>query len=184
MRARTVYSKAYVFDFDDTIVKTDAKIDVYRNGAFIKSLTPKEYNLYEPNPNYTLDFSDFNDGELILNAKKFKMWPVIKNVSDAIKADRSTSEIYILTGRSSDAKTYIYNFLKDNGIKINIKNIFTIGDKRKYISIPKEKVKILKQLVEEYDIVYFFDDSPENIALANTVKGIKTRLVENNKNNK
>jgi len=179
MRAKTVYRKAYVFDFDDTLVKTSAKVDLYRNGAYIKSLTPKEYNFYEPDSNYTLDFSDFNNGELILNAKKYKMWPILKNVSNAIKRNQSTSEIYILTGRSVETKSYIYEYLKKNGIDIDFDNIYTIGDGKGEISIPKEKVKILKDLTKRYTEVLFFDDSIDNIKIANSVKGVKGRLVEN-----
>lgn len=179
MRAKTVFRKAYVFDFDETIAITKAKIHVYVNGAYIRSLTPKEYNLYKPGPNDKLDFSEFNDGELILDAKKYKMWPVLQNVSDAIKEDRSTSEIYILTARTPDVKSYIYEFLKNNGIEINIKNIITLSDENNTQDIPEEKLKYLHTLSKNFDEVLFFDDDPKNIAMANTIKGIKTRLVEN-----
>ena len=32
MRAKRVPYKAYIFDFDDTLVKTDAKVHVLRDG--------------------------------------------------------------------------------------------------------------------------------------------------------
>ncbi len=36
MRARTVdQNKAYVFDFDDTLVKTSAKVHIYKDGRRI-----------------------------------------------------------------------------------------------------------------------------------------------------
>lgn len=180
MRARTINERrAYIFDFDETLVKTDAKIDIYRNGAFYKSLTPKQFNFYKQKPYDKLDFSDFDNGELILKAKKYKMWPALQNINKAIKENRSTSDIYILTARTTLAKPYIYEFLKQNGINININNIFTIGDKLEKNSISIEKRKILKDLSKKYDITYFFDDNPDTIKLANNIKGVKTRLVEN-----
>ena len=80
--------RCYCFDLDDTLIKTSAKIRVYRNGVYVKSLTPKEYNFYEQHPDDKLDFKDFLDGEMILNAKKHTIWPVIKNVSNAIKENK------------------------------------------------------------------------------------------------
>jgi len=179
MRAQTVYKKAFVFDFDECVAITDAKIHVYRNGVHVKALNSKEYNFYEKHPKDKLNFSEFNNGELILAAKKYKMWPVIRNISNAIKTDRSTSEIYILTGRNSVVKSYIYEFLKRHGIEIDIDNIITVGDNIGKVSISEEKRKKLTELVNTYDKVFFFDDDPKNIALANSIKGVKTRLVEN-----
>jgi FMN phosphatase YigB (HAD superfamily) len=179
MRAKTVFRRCYCFDLDDTLIKTPAKIHVYRNGVFIKTLTPKQYNFYKKHPNDKLDFSEFIDGEMILKAKKYKIWPVIKNVSNAIKEERSTSDIYILTARDATVKSYIYEFLKQNGIDIDIEHIITIGDSKKHIDIASEKRKILKKLKEQYDEIVIFDDNPQTIQLAASIPGIKTKIVEN-----
>lgn len=170
--------KAYIFDFDETLVTTKAKIQVYRNGVFVKSMNSREYNTYEPKKEDKLDFSEFKDPELILNAKKYKMWPVLKNISNAVKRDKSDSSIYILTARSPIVKSYIYEFLKRNGIEIGIEHIITIGDDAGNISISNEKRKQLKKLAAQYDVITFFDDDPKNIAIAAGIAGIKTRLVE------
>jgi len=170
--------KAYIFDFDETLVTTKAKIQVYRNGVFVQSMNSKEYNTYKPKKEDKLDFSEFKDPELILNAKRFKMWPVIKNISDAVKQDKSNSTIYILTARSSIVKSYIYEFLKRNGIEIGIEHIITIGDDAGNINISNEKRKQLKKLAAQYDVITFFDDDPKNIAIAAGIAGIRTRLVE------
>jgi FMN phosphatase YigB (HAD superfamily) len=180
MRAKTVYRRCYVFDFDETLVKTSAKIRIYRNNVFVKSLTPKEYNFYVPNSKDKIDFDEFQDGEMILNAKKYIVWPVIKNVSNAIKEDRSTSDIYILTARNTQVKAYIYEFLKRNGIDIDIRHIITIGDDiiKRGVNIANEKLRILKLLRKKYDEIILFDDNPETIRLAASIPGIKTKLIE------
>jgi len=179
MRARMVFSRAYVFDLDDTLIKTPAKIHIYRNGTYIKSLTPKEYNFYKHKEGDKLNFKDFLDGEMILNAKKYKVWPVIRNVSNAIKEERSTSDIYILTARDITVKPYIYEFLKRNGIEITLEHIITIGDNRGHFDIADEKKNILKKLSKLYDQVLVFDDNPKTVELASSIPGIITRLVEN-----
>lgn len=182
MRAKTLsdsYTKCYVFDWDDTLVKTDAKVHIIKGGRRIKSLTPGEYNFYTPKSDETTDMSDFIDPRIIMNARKYKMWPALKNVNTAKKQGRSTSDIFILTARSPKAQLPIYNFFKREGIEIPFENIITLGkDDGKYYDIATSKKNVLRALAEEYDQVLFFDDSHKNIELANQIPGIKTRLID------
>jgi FMN phosphatase YigB (HAD superfamily) len=179
MRAKTVLRKAYIFDFDDTLVKTDAKVHVYKAGKYIKSLTPEEFNYYQKAPDEELDISEFKDPRIILKAKPFKMWPALKNIDTAIKQGRSSSEIFILTARSPIAQIPIWNFFQRNGINIPEDHIICIGDDLGEISIPEEKRKILTMLASQYEDLTFFDDNPENIKLAQEIGKIRTRLVDN-----
>jgi FMN phosphatase YigB (HAD superfamily) len=178
MTTNKIKQKAYCFDFDETLVKTEAKIHVYRNGAFYRSLTSKEFNFYKHGPHDKFDFKDFKNDEMILNAKRYKMWPVMKNISDAIKTGKSNSTIFILTARSMHVKSAIYEYLKQHGIDIDMKHIITIGDDAGKIDISEEKRKILTKMTKQYNKVVFFDDDPKNIAIAAGIQGIKTRLVE------
>ena len=106
------------------------------------------------------------------------MWPVLMNISNAIKEDRSTSDIYILTARGLSCKPYIYEYLKNNGVDIELEHIITIGDDEGKINISKQKHKVLSKLAKKYDRVVFFYDDPKNIQLAQSIPGIKGRLVE------
>jgi hypothetical protein len=92
---------------------------------------------------------------------------------------RSNSDIYILTARSPEAQLPIQTLLNRNNIDIPLDNIITIGGKN--VDISKDKKIVLEMLANYYDIVYFFDDNQDNINLANSVPGIKTRLVDWNK---
>lgn len=180
MRAKTVpQRKAYVWDFDDTLVKTSAKVHIYKDGRRIKSLTPEEYNFYKPSPGETTNMDDFIDPRIIMQAQKYKMWPALKNIDMAKKSGRSDSEIYILTARSPKAQLPIYNFLKREGIDVPLENVITLGnDGGEYYDIAGEKKKVLSAFVSQYSKVLFFDDSEKNIELANQVPGIKSRLVD------
>ena len=96
MRAKLVdASKVYLFDWDDTLVKTDAKVHVIKDGKRIKSLTPEEYNFYVPEEGETTDMSDFDDVRLIMDARKYKMWPALRQINMAKKSGRSNSDIFI-----------------------------------------------------------------------------------------
>jgi HAD superfamily hydrolase (TIGR01509 family) len=178
MRAKTVLRKAYIFDFDDTLVKTNAKVHVYKNGKYLKSLTPEEFNSYQKAADEEIDVSEFKDPRIIMKAKPLKMWVALQNMDAAIKQGRSTSEIFILTARSAIAQTPIYNFFQKNNIDIPEDHIITIGDDKGEINIAEEKKRILKRLVKQYDDITFFDDNPENIKLAQEVGKIRTRLID------
>lgn len=183
MRARRVPVKAYIFDFDDTLVKTDAKAHVYRDGRKVKSLTPTEFNTYKRSPGETYDMSDFKDPRIILNARKYKMWPALENINSARKMGRSNSDIFILTARTSEAQLPIYNLLTRNGIDIPLENIITVGNSsiKDEFDIAAAKEKELRKLKDLYANIMFYDDSEENIELASRVGGIKTRLIDWNK---
>lgn len=151
--------KAYVFDFDDTLVKTDAKTRVYRNGVLVKTLTPSEYNNFKMTKDDECDFSEFENGDLIRNAQKYKGWKILQNISDKIKREETDSVIYILTARHDVVKPDIYYLLNTNEIEIHISNIITMGDGRGEINIPEEKKKILLNMSRYYEEIYFFDDN-------------------------
>lgn len=178
MRAKLT-KKAYVFDWDDCLVKTDAKIKVYREGRLTKKLTPEEYNFFKKGPEEDLDFSEFDDPRFIINARPYKMWPALVNINSAIKGGRSSSDVYILTARTGKVKGPIHSFLLKNGIFIPEERIITIGDRTEFPeAIASEKRKALKDLSDIYQSIIFFDDSHHNIELAKGIPGVKTRLID------
>lgn len=170
---------AYVFDVDDTLVTTGAKIIVKDStGNIIKKLTPAEYNTYHKAPNEEFDFSEFQSGDIFRKtAQPTEYFKVIKTISDAIKNKRSNSYIYILTARGSAIKDTIYNYLKDKDIEVRPIDISTIGDKTNE-NIAERKKQVLQKIRNKHiGKVLFFDDDEKNIQLAKQVKGVETRLV-------
>jgi acid phosphatase class B len=182
MKAETVrgklIKKCYCFDLDDTLIKTDAKTKVYKRGKYLRSLSAADFNTFVKQPDEELDLSDFKDPKFIINARKFKMWPALYNISMAVQQGKSQSDIYILTARSSHVKSTIHSFFEKNHVKIPVNNIITIGDDAGLINIATVKKEILRDLKSRYDEVTFFDDSPENIKMASEIGGIRTRLID------
>lgn len=177
--------KGYVFDFDDTLAKTPAKIHIIKNNSKIKSLSPAIYNTYKLKDGESFDFSDFEDPNIIRMAKKFKIWKVLKNVENALNTGRTDSKMYILTARSSNARDSIHEFLISNGIRsVKKSDIFTVGDTPDEENpdprpIADRKKEILFKLRKKHEgDVVFFDDDQKNIDVALEVPGIKTRLVK------
>jgi len=177
MRAKRIPISAVVFDFDDTLVQTKAKIYVYKNNKKIKSLTSYNYNTYILKPGETLDFSDFADPLLVLQATKYKMWAALESLYFKIINGESFTDIFILTARTPEIVDSIYTYLKRNNIIIPGENIFAVGgDNPNMIAINKKNV--LTKLKQKYISILFYDDSVENIKLAGDIGGIDTILVD------
>jgi len=61
-------TKAFVFDFDDTLASTNAKVLVRKYRVPSQVLTPAEYSTYELADGESFDFSEFKNPEFIINA--------------------------------------------------------------------------------------------------------------------
>ena len=153
MKLKTLLErKLRVFDFDDTIASTDAKIHTTFEGGKKKSLTPAEYAIYFPNRQKGDKF-DYSDFKKIINPKEIpEITKIIKNM---IKA-AGERYVMVLTARSGSYKP-IKKFMKTLGLNVKV---ITLGsgdpwDKRDWIGRQIEKNK--------FDDVMFFDDSRKNI---------------------
>jgi len=53
-------NRLIIFDLDDTLVKTEARIKVlnHRTKRVICELTPEQFNQFEQEPHHILDFND------------------------------------------------------------------------------------------------------------------------------
>ena len=163
--------KLRVFDFDDTLVKTKAKVYITTGSGKKRVFTPGEWAVYKPNPNDKFDFSEF-DGEL-LEPKQIK--PIMKVFNNVVKAS-GTRKINILTARGNYKP--VKKFLTDIGYG----GIFVITLNS---GNPQKKADwIESQIKKGYDDILFFDDSNKNInavkALGKKYPSIKlnTRLVK------
>lgn len=160
--------KLRVFDFDDTLVRTDAKVYVTNNGKK-KILTPAEYAKYKTKTGDEFDFSEFKELKNPQIIKK--QFNVLKKIFNAA----GQRKIVILTARG-DYKP-IYDFLSDHGIPIRV---VALKD-----ADPQKKAQwIEKQIQDGYDDIYFVDDSSKNIKAVSKLKQkypsvkMKTQLVK------
>ena len=175
MRAKQVKSISHIFDFDDTLVKSDVKTHVYdRSGQYVKSLTPAEYNLYKKRPGDTLDMSDFDNPALIADAETYIMWPLLEKYDQ-----ENDSVLYILTARHASARDAIYNFLINKGINnLPMENIFAVGDNVGAINIPLEKRKVLELITKQHSTNNFYDDNVDTIDYVKDIPHLFAYFVE------
>lgn len=143
--------KLRIFDFDDTIVKTDSYIYVTHANGRTSKLTPGEYAVYKPRKGDEFDFRDFED---VKNPKEIK--GITKVLRDMARAGGKRG-VFILTAREHARP--IERYIKDIGIK----NVEVIGLGS---SDPMDKANWIRDKVqdEDYDDVYFIDDSKKNVS--------------------
>jgi|TARA_R110000824_G_scaffold55138_5_gene152040 phosphoserine phosphatase len=152
--------KAFVFDFDDTLAFTDAKIKVDFSSRFTTgsySLTPAEFNTHTLREGESFDFSDFDKASFILNGTPTKLIDLARDVFS------EGHSVFILTARADQASSAIVEFLAIHGVVAS--EVHCVGSS-KGGDIAKAKRKVLLSIIENFDRVWFFDDDDRNIALA------------------
>jgi hypothetical protein len=142
--------KLRIFDFDDTLVKSNSRVKVTDKNGKERFLSAGEYAVYTKKPGDVLDYSEF---EKIIQPKEIKA--VTKILRNFYKANGNRT-ITILTARGIVQP--IQDFMRDIGIeRINIVAVDSSDPKKKSDWI-EGKIKL------GYNDIFFMDDSPKNIA--------------------
>jgi FMN phosphatase YigB (HAD superfamily) len=171
--------KLAVFDLDDTLIVSDAKIKVLdrRTGKELKSLTPAEFNYFKPNNKVQLSFHEFEDYEIL------KKSSIITEIMDKLLAFYNSGvHVSIVTARSNNQM--IRRFFLENGIDIHPDLVIAVNDPKFGFkgSIAEKKKEALHMLVENgYNDFIFFDDNDENLMLAKEIekeKDVKVKTVK------
>lgn len=152
-----------VFDLDDTLVITDAKIKVCNIvTGDCHELTPEEFNEYESNPNHELNFDDFKSLEIMKAGQLIHYY--LKILADAYKMKRAVG---VVTAR--DSQEMIYKWMKEHvGFHIAKDLIFAINDPVHGLSgsIAQKKQEAFRRYIEMgYKNIQFFDDDDANLRL-------------------
>ena len=158
--------KFRIFDFDDTLVKTDAKVIVHgKRGT--KELSSAEFATYRTEPGDKLDLSQFEN--VLINPRA-----IPKYVEKLKMAVGGSGEAIILTARG-DARP-IAKFLKivgiTGGVKIAALRTTNPDNKREYIE------RLIQKGAKDIE---FYDDSLKNIRAVQTLTkkypGVRLRIV-------
>lgn len=167
--------KIIIFDLDDTLVKTNAKIKILRKGTpeVLKELTPQEFNKFKTKKHHFLNFDDFDSPELLKRGR------IIHNIFQILKkAYAEKIPVAILTARSSS--DLVREFFLSNGIDIHPGLVIAINDpqfKHKG-TIPERKKLAIKDLIDlGFKNLVFFDDHDDNLKLAKQAEGYKDAVV-------
>lgn len=145
-----------VFDFDDTLAKSDSWIYVIKNGMKVAKLDPAEFAMHKGlKKGEEYDFRDFD--RPIRNPK------IIKKNVDLLRRQlkKGGRKVTILTARRLGAP--ISHFFRTIGINPYVVPLGS-GD-------PQDKADYIeKEIQKGYNPIYFMDDSIKNIKAVNALK--------------
>ena len=156
-----------IFDIDDTLFHTTAKIAVIKNGKVDRELTNQEYNNYEAKAGETLDFSQFRDAEKFYQESK-----PIARMLDKAKAILKNSEknpdskVIIVTARSNfDNKDKFLATFRKHGFDIDKVRVERAGRIEGEFIPAFKKVIIIRNYLntKKFSKVRLFDDSMSNL---------------------
>jgi hypothetical protein len=152
-RNKTI-KKARVFDFDDTVARTNSKVFAERDGKR-KVLTAEQFaeqGKQLVDAGWIMDFTDFNR---VVEGKKGPLFELMKKMKEAA-GDR---DMFILTARAPESAPAIKEFLDAMGINIPLENITGLGN-----STGKAKADwLVDKASEGYNDFYFADDARQNV---------------------
>ena len=153
-----------IFDIDDTLFHTTAKINVIKDGNIVRTLTNQEFNNYKLQPGEEFDFGEFR------NAEKFaKESEPIKPMINTLKRilDRAANtKVIMLTARADfdDKDKFLATFEK-YGIDMSRVHVHRAGN------LPGDDAPAIKKAVwvrkylntGKYNRVNLIDDSMANL---------------------
>jgi len=161
-------SKILVFDLDDTLVISAAKIKVCnKKTGECYSLTPEEFNTYEKGEHEELNFDEFKSLEIMKAGKLIDYYLKIFK-----EAYRSKLAVGIVTAR--DDRKMIHKWLREHvGYRIDYELIFAVNDPiHKFKgNISDRKKAAFKELIEMgYNDMQFYDDDDANLKLVKSLE--------------
>jgi hypothetical protein len=157
-----------VWDIDDTLGQTSAKVNIKKNGKVVKTLAPGEYNNYKLGQGEELDFSQFRSGKIFRETFK-----PITNVLDRAKTivwnQSENSHSIIITARADfdDHKEFLEAF-RDHGFPIDHVYVERSGNLAKLKSSSPAHINkgvIIKKYLAtgKWDRIRMWDDHEKNL---------------------
>ena len=156
-----------IFDIDETLFRTSAKIRVMKDGKLVRSLDNQEFNTYKLKDGESYDFGEFESAEVFHNTSV----PIMKMIEKAkaiIKnATAAGSRVIIVTARADfdDKKRFLDTFRR-YGIDIDNVYVERAGNLKLGSSAKNKRFVFHKYLRGgNYERVRFFDDAMSNITM-------------------
>lgn len=154
-----------IFDIDETLFHTKAKVKVVKDGKVVRELDNQEFNTYDRKPGEEYDYGQFK------NAAYFRKTsvPVTKMIDRARKVVKAHgnphSRAIICTARADfDDKEMFLQTFRDHGIDIDKMHVERAGNLAIDSSAEAKKVVFRKYLnTRNYIKARLYDDAMSNL---------------------
>lgn len=162
MKAKEIQPrKLVVFDIDDTLVHTQTKVHVIKDGEIVNSLNSHDFTHYRLKPGEEFDFGDFR------NAREFfeKSKPIIPMMNQ-LKRDIATgNKVVMVTARADfdDRELFLDTFRKF-GIDMSKVHVYRAGNSKEGTTEERKKA-IIKTLLDRdnFTKAIMYDDAKPNL---------------------
>lgn len=157
----------HIFDVDDTMFHTTAKIGVMRGGNRVKDLTNQEFNNYNWAHDEKPDFSEFRSAKKFAEESKpvHRIIAKFKAIHNNIKG-KPNHRVIINTARADfdDKHEFLHTFRK-HGIDIDHSHVYRAGNDPTDDSVGEKKAKIIRKQLQtgKHNQVSLYDDSIHNL---------------------
>jgi len=154
--------KIVIFDLDDTLIHSDAKIKVFDSNSnkMISSLTPSQFNYHIPEQAHYLSFDDFECEKILGRSKLFPN--TYRSFKRYFKKD---IPVAIVTARSN--KKIILDFFKTKNIYLKPSLVYPVSNPNSTFTgnISQRKKQAIAELISKgYNNITFYDDNIDNLA--------------------
>ena len=157
-----------VFDFDDTLAKSNSKVGVTMPDGTTRKINATEFALESADLEAAGAKFDFSEFSKVVDGKKGPLADL------ALKRQNKfgSGDIFVLTARPQESAYAIHAFLKGIGLNIPIDNITGLEDGR-----PEAKADwIIEKVNQGYNNFYFADDAIKNIkAVKDALKDVDVK---------
>ena len=154
-----------IFDIDETMFETKAKVKVIKDGKVIKKLDNQEFNNYKLKSGEEFDFGEFRNAQ-VFNKTSTPIARMINKVKAILKnATRKGSKVIIVTARPNfDNKKVFLNTFRKQGIDIDNIYVERAGNLGSGPAAENKKVIFKKYLDQKvYKRIRLFDDAKSNL---------------------
>ena len=167
-----------IFDIDETMFKTSAKVEVKKDGKTIKKLDNQQFNNYKLKTGEKFDFGQFTNAE-IFNKTSTPIARMINKVKAILKnATKRGSRVIIVTARPNfDNKDLFLDTFRNQGIDIDKIYVERAGNLGTGPAAENKKVIFRKYLDQKiFKRIRLFDDAKSNLkaflSLQNNYPGV------------
>lgn len=156
-----------IFDIDDTLFHTTAKIAVIKDGKKVKDLTNQEFNTYKLGSGESFDFSQFRDA-VKFNAESKPIGRMLDKAKAILKNTiaKPLSKVIVVTARANfDNKEIFLDTFRKHGFDMSRVRVERAGNITDVHDVAFKKVIIIRNYLntKQFSRVRLFDDSMANL---------------------
>lgn len=162
-----------IWDIDETLFKTKAKIYVVKDGKVVRTLDNTEFNTYQRKPGEEFDFREFRSADIFHQTSE-PIQPAINKAAAILRnyAKKPNSKMVIITARADfDDKEKFLNKFNIHGLDMNRIYVERAGN-LPFMRAAEAKRNIIAKYLDtaEFGRVSMFDDDKRNLDLFLSLK--------------